>query len=151
MSYHKPTFCRWVDGAAWKKIWKYFMSKLPRIRYMPNLTAQSTQAERESMPWVVVFMDNLRCHINDEEMLREGLAQHVEFITFLPHTTDFLQPLDSYCNSAMKTYMADELDGTNEVDAALGVPTSLASIVRDAQAAIYKAMNTHNIMRSTCG
>ena len=97
------TLCRWMDTECWEKVVRFFIENIPRVRVPArNVQPGMSATEREQIPWVILFFDNLRSHVNRVEvhdMLRE---QHIQPITFMPNTTDYCQPIDQEMGSAYK-------------------------------------------------
>jgi hypothetical protein len=84
-----------MDQKTWSyKYYPFLKSELNRRRPV-QLHPGMTEAEKERVSWVVVFLDSHPTHIFDESVLRDALESKIIFANFPGHHTHVLQPLDS--------------------------------------------------------
>ena len=88
-----------MDAECWVKTIDYFIEMMPRARVAGNMNPWTNPDE---LPWLILFFDNLRSHVNNADIHDKLRNQHIQPITFMPNTTDYAQPIDQEIGSANK-------------------------------------------------
>ena len=98
------------DDFAWYKTPRGYMTHQAMIQWIDDVLEPYVHRTREQLQdptaKIVLIMDNLRCHYNEEVRKKLSLLGNVELVWLPAHSSHLFQPLDLFPFAELKKYYA---------------------------------------------